>query len=95
MLLLEISLSEKPNKKLKAIFETNGRRKTVHFGAKGYEDYTQHHSFRRRENYLKRHASREDWTKPDTPGALSRYILWGDSRNIHTNINKYIKLFNL
>lgn len=39
--LQSISDSDKPDKKLKAVFlQDNGRTKTVHFGAKGMTDHT-------------------------------------------------------
>lgn len=77
--LLEIKPSWISDKKLAAIFrdETNGRSKTVHFGATGYEDFTTHRDPDRRERYLERHGrGHENWDDPTTPGALSRWILW-------------------
>ena len=58
------------------VFEGEGTHRRVPFGAKGYEDYTQHHNPLRKENYLTRHRAREDWKDPMTAGALSRWILW-------------------
>ena len=48
------------------------------FGAEGYEDFTQHKDPERRERYLTRHRSRENWTKSgiDTAGFWSKHILW-------------------
>lgn len=69
--------------------------KEVHFGAKGYEDYTDHHDKERRANYLARHKAREDWNDPDTPGALSRWLLWGESTSLAKNIAAFRKKFNL
>lgn len=66
----------------------------VPFGAKGYEDYTQHHNPLRQENYLLRHRSREDWNDPMTPGALSRYILW-ESTSLHDAVRKFKRRFSL
>ena len=67
----------------------------VPFGAKGYEDYTQHHDKLRRANYLSRHKTRENWRDPQTAGALSRYILWGDSTSLHTNVRRFKQRFSL
>ena len=39
-------------------------------------DYTKHKDPSRKQRYMNRHKSREDWTKPMSAGALSRYILW-------------------
>ena len=38
--LISIKESDKPDKKLMASFETDGRTKTTHFGSKGMDDYT-------------------------------------------------------
>jgi len=52
--------------------------KTIHFGADGYSDYTIHKDSSRKNNYLARHAARENWTKSgiETAGFWSRWILW-------------------
>ena len=52
----------------------------VHFGAKGYSDYTIHKNYERMKRYLSRHKKREDWTKSGykTPGFWSRWLIWSD-----------------
>jgi hypothetical protein len=67
----------------------------VPFGAKGYQDYTQHHDKLRRANYLSRHRTGESWTNPKTAGALSRWILWGDSTSFATNLADFKRRFSL
>ena len=54
--------------------------KTIHFGAKGYSDYTRHGDEARKERYLKRHKPTEDWSKSgiETPGFWARHILWAE-----------------
>lgn len=51
---------------------------TVHFGASGYQDYTQHRDADRMRRYLTRHRAREDWTLRGiaTAGFWSRWLLW-------------------
>ena len=95
MKLISISDSPKPDKKLMAIFDNDGRKKTVHFGANGMDDYTITKDKARRELYLTRHAKRENWNDPVTPGALSKWILWGNSTSRKTNIAEYKKHFGL
>ena len=69
--------SRNPEKKWDAVFEKEGKEKVVSFGAKGYSDFTKHKDVTRKARYIKRHSGMgEDWNKPDTPGALSRWILW-------------------
>jgi hypothetical protein len=72
-----IRKSHKREKKWDAVFEKNGKEKVVPFGQKGYSDYTKHKDKTRKARYLKRHSGMgEHWQKPDTPGALSKWILW-------------------
>ena len=52
--------------------------KTVHFGAKGYEDFTTHKDEKRKASYLARHKSTENWTLTGihTAGFWARWLLW-------------------
>lgn len=70
--------SHKKEKKWDAVFETaSGTQKVVPFGQKGYSDYTKHKNPTRKQRYLHRHSGMgEHWNQPDTPGALSRWVLW-------------------
>ena len=96
MKLISISASDKPAKKLMAVFQTDaGRKRTVHFGASGMDDYTKTHDKEQRERYRTRHAKDLLTADPTRAGHLSYYILWGDSTNLQTNISKYRKMFSL
>jgi hypothetical protein len=52
-----------------------GRENTIHFGAKGYEDYTQTSDTEAKKSYRLRHAKDyiEDISKP---GAWAWWLLW-------------------
>ena len=93
---IRIDESTNPEKKLMAVFtKPNGRTKTVHFGARGMSDYTQHKDKDRMKNYLARHGGMgEDWNDPMTAGALSRWILWGKP-SLRESFNDFKKRFNL
>jgi len=98
MRLLDVKPSTAKGKKYMAIFcmckdvpKCKGKR--VHFGAAGSQTYLDHHDKIKRANYLKRHKVNEDWNKPETPGALSRYLLWGDSTSLMMNINDFKERF--
>ena len=69
---VEITLSNKPEKRLKAQFAT----KAVHFGAKGGSTFLEHGDATTKRNWEKRHMVREDWEDYDTAGALSKHVLW-------------------
>jgi len=92
-----IKKSSNSGKKLMAIFsypETT-RTRTIHFGSAGMDDYTKTKDKAQRLRYLERHRQRENWQKPDTAGALSRWILWGPSTSRQENISKFKSKFNL
>lgn len=66
--------STQPAKKWMVVIGT----RRVHFGARGYDDYTIHKDKERQRRYVNRHRSRENWgpTGIFTPGFWSRWILW-------------------
>ena len=85
------------NKKLKAIFydEKGKKIRTVQFGMEGSSTYIDHKDKKLRSRYIDRHRTNENWNDPQSAGALSRYLLWGDSTSLNTNIKKYKKMFKL
>ena len=90
MKLLSVVPSHKAEKKLDAKFETeSGRTKVVSFGQKNADDYTKTKDKDQRARYLDRHSANENWSKLDSPGALSRWILWGESTSLLKNIASY------
>jgi hypothetical protein len=95
--LLSVRPSAKSEKKYDAKFRTpQGREKTVSFGAAGMDDYTKTHDKEQRQRYLERHGrGRENWNKPDSPGALSKWLLWGESTSMMANLAAFRRRFNL
>lgn len=71
---IELSRSTRTGKK----FMVNVNGNVVHFGAKGFEDFTTHGDEARKERYILRHKAKEDWTKSgiQTAGFWSRWLLW-------------------
>lgn len=98
--LLSIKKSPKKDKKYVATFSNeNGKIKQVHFGAKGYQNYggignERHLDTIRKQRYISRHKKREDWSRPDTAGSLSRYILW-NKETFKESVEDYRRRFNL
>jgi hypothetical protein len=86
--------SLKPTKKYDAVFITDDKEKTVSFGAAGMSDFTIHKDEARKERYLNRHRKNEHWDKPDTPGSLSRWILW-NKKTLKASVRDYKKRFKL
>ena len=64
---------------------------TIHFGARGYEDFTTHGDEKRKTAYLARHRTTEDWTLGgvESAGFWARWLLWNES-----SINASIKDIN-
>ena len=102
MKLLAVKKSDKPKKKLMAIFckcdgETKcspDEREKVYFGAAGMDDYTLTKDKEQREGYRKRHAKEKD-QEANTPGALAYHILWGDSTSRKENIKTFKEKYNV
>ena len=87
--------SRNPEKKWDVVFEKEGKEKVVAFGARGYSDFTKHKDVTRKARYIKRHSGMgEDWNKPDTPGALSRWILW-NKPSLKGSLRDFRKRFSL
>ena len=94
---LKITKATAKGKKYRAEFLRAGDHRpmaTVNFGAENYQDYTQHHDTKRREAYRARHKN-DRIDDPMTPGALSWYILWGDSTSMEKNAKAFAKKFKL
>jgi hypothetical protein len=89
---MEIYDSDKRGKRLVALFEDGT---TTYFGLDGGTTFIDVGNREMRTNYLARHRPNEDWNDYKSAGALSRYILWGASTDIHKNIASYKKRFNL
>jgi hypothetical protein len=82
-------------KKYKATFTDDERTYSVKFGQLGYTDYLLSKDKERRERYLERHKANENWNKPDTPGSLSRHLLWGPTTSLQKNIELFKEKFTL
>ena len=68
-----ISKSDKKNKKFDA--RIYGK-KTISFGAVGYEDYRTHKDPERKQRYLKRHKKNENPNDHNTASFYATNLLW-------------------
>jgi len=70
--------------------------KVVHFGAKGYSDYTMHKDYERHLRYINRHKARENWKKSgiETAGFWARWILW-NLPSFNDSVKDTEKRFNI
>ena len=92
-----ISKSNRKDKKLKAVIDN---KKTVHFGATGYSDFTKHKASDRKDKYIDRHKKNENWNDYKTAGFYAKHILWNkptiqesikDTNNQFKNIHTQYK----
>jgi hypothetical protein len=92
--------SDKPEKKYFVEVEgSSGRRKRIYFGDSHAKDYTLFSGLEREEHkrrYLERHRKHEDWTSTgvETAGFWSRWILWGDTPSVQTNLKRTLSRFS-
>lgn len=70
--------------------------KTVHFGQRGYSDFTKHKDPKRKENYIARHRVNQNWGKSGikTAGFWSRWILW-NKPGLETSIRDTNRRFGI
>lgn len=90
-MILSISKSDRAGKRYKAEYEVGGKKRVLHFGSEGANTYIDGASDKTRENYLKRHLAnaRERYLIENnviSPALLSAKLLWGESRNLITNL---------
>ena len=80
-----IKKSTNINKKFDAVID--GKKK-ISFGQAGASDFTQHKDKDRKNRYIDRHKSNEDWTKSGirTPGFMSKNLLW-NKPTIEASVN--------
>jgi hypothetical protein len=94
---MRIIVSPRAGKKYRAEFDDGTH---TDFGATGYKDFTifskgdKEEAERRKEQYLRRHRSRENWNDYKSPGALSRFVLWNKA-SLRDSIADYKRRFNL
>jgi len=100
MKLVKIGTSPNPIKKYRAYFadDASGAHRTIDFGMSGANDFTLTGDKDARDRYRVRH--RKDLLTPQNktgmgPGALSYWVLWGDSTSMRENIKHYKNLFHL
>ena len=76
-------------KKITAIIHDtkNNNKKTLHFGAKMYEDYTMHKDDKRKKSYLSRHKH-DNYTNPNYAGFYATNLLW-NKPTLKESIKKY------
>lgn len=88
-------LIQKSTRKGKRFMAKFANGKTVHFGATAGRTYIDHGDKEKRSAYIARHKVNEDWTDPYSAGALSRFLLWGDSTSLEANHQAFMRKFGV
>ena len=83
-------------KKYEAFFKDKktGKEKKTPFGARGFQDYTQHRSIERRTAYRKRHEKDLKTNDPTRAGYLSLAVLW-NKPTLNGSIRDYKRRLNI
>lgn len=70
--------------------------KKVHFGQKGFTDYTINKKPEKKDLYISRHKKRENWNKSgiETAGFWAKHILW-NKPTLRESISDTEKKFNI
>ena len=89
MLEIVITKSKTKDKKYDAIIDG---KKTIHFGAKGYSDFTIHKDEERKDRYINRHKRTENWNDPKTAGFYAKNILW-NKKSVKASVEDTNKRF--
>ncbi len=96
MISCALYVSDQAHKKFKIEITDSrtGSTRTVHFGAKGYSDYTIHRDAERMERYTVRHRARENWTRSGiyTAGFWAKWLLWNKpslTASIHDTARRF------
>ena len=92
----EIIISKSKNKNKKFDARIDGK-KTVSFGSAEHSDFTKHKDEERKQRYINRHKSREDWSDPKTAGFMSKNLLWNKKTLTESikDTNKRFKNINI
>lgn len=94
-----ISLSRATSSKHKytaTIKDPQNRLHHIHFGARGYDDFTTTNDEQRKKSYLARHGVTENWTSSGilTAGFWSRWVLW-NKKSVSASLQDLKKRFNI
>jgi len=82
-------------KKYTFIYKDDNKGRIIHFGSESSQTFVEGATKEKREAYIARHSKGgENWNEIN-PGSCARFILWGDSRSIRTNLENYKKRFNI
>ena len=96
MKLLVAKRDPKGDSEFVAVFQrSDGKKNTIRFGTASYYVSNPDKTKQDRSAYIARHKVNEDFNDPMSRGALSRWLLWGESRSFAKNLAAFKKRFNV
>lgn len=96
MVYVQLNKSNKDDKRYKAIFYDNDKKKikSVHFGSSVGSTYIDHKDDQTKDAWIARHSVRGTFQIPMTASSLSKNILW-NKKTLKSSYEDYLKKFNL
>jgi len=92
---VSITLSDRPEKRYKAVFtNTDGGKKTVHFGYKTGSTYIDHKDDKIKNAWIARHKVRGSFNDYKSASSLAYHILW-NKPTFTASYNDYVNKFKL
>ncbi len=72
MTVIYLSNSSKPEKR----YMVQIGDKIIHFGSSAHSNFTIHKDEKRKQNYISRHKSNEDWNDIYSAGFWAKHLIW-------------------
>lgn len=92
---VSITPSDRPEKRYKAVFtDTDGGKKTVHFGYKTGSTYIDHKNNKIKDAWIARHKVRGSFNDYKSASSLAYHILW-KYKSFNEAVRSYKNKFNL
>lgn len=92
---VSITPSDRPEKRYKAVFiDTDGGKKTVHFGYKTGSTYIDHKNNKIKDAWIARHKVRGSFNDYKSASSLAYHILW-NKPSFNEAVKSYKSKFNL
>jgi hypothetical protein len=92
MRFVKLTIAKNPKKRF--TIEFSDPQMIISFGDSNGETYIDHNDKIKRKNYIKRHIVNEEWDTVNA-GSLSRYLLWGSSTDLRTNLLSYLNRYDI
>lgn len=94
MQIYSLEKSHRKDKKWMVRKEYPEEGKRIHFGSSSFQSFPEHKDEKRKDNYILRHYSNENWDDLTTAGAWSKGLLW-NKPTLYDSIKDMEQYFNI